>query len=235
MIVKKFKCRASKGGDIMTNGRGKATMGETCVTYLKEWIIEQSTGQQRTAESKYFDHGNFAEYAAIQRASEHFATPLSKNEEHLENEHFTGTYDAKGAGIVIDTKCPWNQFTMPYFDDKPPKAYYNQLQIYMDLTGLKKAAVFYALENHSDDQIYKLAQRLAWGEGQDEPDMNHWNEAKSRLTFDHLPAWMRQKVYEFERDDALIDAMKERVELCRKIIRVELLPKFEKLKRDVKL
>ena len=226
-LTKEFKCRASKSGVMMTNGRGKATMGETCKTYLKEWIIEQASGQKKVSESKYFDHGNYGEPFAIERASKHFNTPMTKNEKHLENEHFTGMFDTKGTGIVVDTKCPWDQFTMPYFDANPPKGYYSQLQVYMDLTGEKKAALFYALENHSDDQIDKLAQRLAWDEGKDEPDMEHWNEAKSRLTFDHLPAWMRQKVYEFERDDELIDAMKQRVELCREVIEVELLPMLE--------
>lgn len=235
-----FKCRASAIGLIMTNGRGKdAGMGETAKTYLKEWVISQITGNQKDIESKYLSHGVYAETFALDMASDYFGCKFKKNNERLFNDFFEGEFDSKSDIIVIDAKCPWDEFTMPYFEPEPPKGYYGQLQIYMDLTGLDKAALFYALVNHSDDDIERLSQKLARKEADklgmdadDEiyPTIEHWNEAKKRLTFDNLPNWMRKVVYEFNRDDEFIEAAKQRVLECREVIKNEIVPQLNKLK-----
>lgn len=230
MQIKQFKCRASKGGDLMTNGRGKDTMGQTTITMLQEWLISELTGKQKEVESKYFAHGNYAEHLALERMSKYYGQNFEKNELYLEDDYFQGTFDSRSEQLVIDVKCPWEAHTMPYFDEQPPKGYYNQLQIYMALTGLKKASLAYCLENHSEDEIDSLAQKIAWQKGKDEPDMEEWDEAKDRLTYDTLPEWMRVKVYEFDRDDALIETMQKRVIECREVIKNDLLPIFEELK-----
>ena len=40
-ISLRFKIRASAIHQIMANGRGTDSMGETCMTYCKNWILEQ--------------------------------------------------------------------------------------------------------------------------------------------------------------------------------------------------
>lgn len=220
-----FKCRASKIGDIMTNGRGKnAGMGETAKTYAKEWVIQQITGKQKTIESKYLSHGIYAEEAAIQRAEKHFGCKFPRRQEYKENNFFTGSFDAANDAMVIDTKCSFNEYTFPYFQSDPDKKYYGQLQVYMDLHDVKNAALVFCLENHSDDEIDKMAQRLAYNEGLSDPEMEHWNEAKKQLTFDHLPDSMRIKVYEFTRDDEYLVAAKQRVNDVEDYITNELVP-----------
>ena len=226
--MKEFKCRASAMGVLMTNGRGKdAGMGETAKSYLKDWFIEQITGKSKEIESKYFDHGNYAEELVLQRASKHYGLNFVKNEEHLTNDFFTGTFDSKAGDMVIDVKAPFDAFTFPYFDKVPPKGYYHQLQVYMALTGLKKASLVYGLENHSEDSIDKLASKLAWKKGKEEPDMEEWDEAKKRLTYDNMPEYLRIRTYEFERDDILIAQMQQRVLEARKYINEDLVPEFE--------
>lgn len=236
-----FKCRASQTGVIMTNGRGKDSgMGETAKSYLKEWAISQLTGKQKEIESKYLTHGNYGETFGLERASNFYGLKFNKNLEQLENDFFTGSFDSKDGDIVIDIKCPYDEFTMPYFDVEPPKGYYNQLQVYMDLTGLKKSALVYCLENHSDDEIERLSNRLAYKEAvklgidpaEHEMTMEHWNEAKKQLTFDHLPDWMRIRKYEFNRDDKLIDEMKQRVIESRQYINEIVIPELNELKNS---
>jgi hypothetical protein len=46
-------------------------------------------------------------------------------------------------------------------------------------------------------------------------------------SYDHVPAKYRIKAYEIKRDDVLIEAIYDRVQMCRNIIEVELLTKLK--------
>ena len=228
-----FKCRASQVSKIMTNGRAKDSgMGETAKTYLKEWLLEQITGKRKEIESKYLEHGNYGEPLALERASEYFGAKFNKNTTRLENDYFTGEFDSVDGGLVIDVKCSDNVFTFPYFDEEPPKGYYEQLQVYMDLTGLKNASLVFCLENHSEDDVDRLAAKLAYKQGKEEPDMEDWDEAQRRLSYDTLPEWMRIKTYNFERNDELIASMKSRVLDCRDVIKAEIIPMLKEQEKQ---
>lgn len=227
--MKEFKIRASKGGILLTNGKGNSiSMGETAKSYLKEWLVSELTGKTKNITSKYLEKGKDLEHLAIQRAAKHYKTQLFKNEIQLENEYFTGTYDAAIEGVrIIDTKCSWDCFTFPYYMQQPDKNYYTQLQIYMELTGLRKASVVYCLENGTDEDINRLSWTFAKENKHEEPDIDDWEAAEKELNYDHLPEHMRIKVFEFEYDAELIEELKTRVILARKYIKTELLPIFE--------
>jgi len=45
------------------------------------------------------------EEKAIERISKHYGLVLVKNEEPLENEYFTGTYDTKRPKLLLVEKC----------------------------------------------------------------------------------------------------------------------------------
>ena len=227
-----FKCRASKAGDLMTASRNGKGMGETAKTYLKEWVIQQISGRQKEIPSKYLEKGKDVEHLVLERASRYFGCEFVKNDIQLENEFFTGEFDAKNEIIVIDAKAPYDEYTFPYFIKEVPKGYYNQLQIYMDLTGLKKAALFYGLENGTEEEIDKKSWKIAKSLGKDEPDIEDWEEAKRLLSFDHIPEFLRQKTFVFDRDDKLIDDMKEKVIESREVIKTELLPQLKRFEID---
>jgi len=201
-------------------------LGETAKTYLKEWVISQLTGKEKRVESKYFEHGIFAEEAAIERAEKHFQTSFTQQQVSFENDFFNGKFDAANDDMVIDVKCPFEVFTFPYFESKPPQNYYGQLQVYMDLSGINKASLVFCLENHSDDEIDRLAQKMAYKVGLDEPNIDHWNAAKLELTYDHLPESMRIKTYDFVKDQSYIDAAKEAVLMSREYIKNVLMTSF---------
>jgi len=221
--MKQFKCRASKGGILLTNDRSGKAMGETAKSYCKEWLISEITGKEKEIKSKYLSRGNAMEDPAIFRAGKHYGVELQKNEIQLENDYFTGTYDAKTIDRVIDTKVPFDCFTFPFFVVNFDMNYYAQLQIYMNLTGLKKASLCYCLENGSEEQIEKLSWQIAKDLGKDEPDMTEWDLAEKELSYDHLPDNLRIKVFEFEYDEAFIEQAKARVLEARNYIENELL------------
>jgi len=277
--MKLFKCRASKGGILLTNPSGKSNLeklieakekltslkeryekavnkeaktfveiknvkipetekeitdlelvkdikelSDTIKTYCKEWVISEITGKEKDIKSKYFERGNEMEKFAIQRVAKYYDSGIFKNETRLENDFFTGTFDAKNSDRVIDTKVPFDAFTFPFFVTKIAPDYYAQLQIYMNLTGLRKASLCYCLENGSPEQIDKLSWQIAKSLDKDEPDINDWEEAEKILNYDHLPDEMRIKVFEFEYDEGFIEKAKQRVLDAREYIETELIP-----------
>ena len=225
--MKQFKCRASAIGKILTNDRSGKAMGETAKSYAKEWLIAEITGKEKDIKSKYLSRGNDMEQSAIDRVAKYYNCELEKNEINLENEYFTGTFDAKTEIRVIDTKVPFDAFTFPFFVSVVDSDYYGQLQIYMELTGLKKASLCYCLENGSPEQIERLSWQIAKELDKDEPDIDDWEEAEKRLSYDHLTNEMRIKVYEFDYDEDYIAKAKKRVLETREYIKNELLTQIK--------
>lgn len=202
-------------------------LSETAKSYCKEWLISKFTGKEKEVKSKYLERGHEMEESAIQRVAKHYNCELVKNETQLENDFFTGMYDTINYERVIDTKVPFDCFTFPYFVTVVDSDYYGQLQGYMDLTGLKKASLAYCLENGSHSQIDRLSWQIAKIKDKDEPDIDEWDEADKKLSYDHLPEYLRIKVFEFEFDNEYIEKAKERVLMARKYIKNELLTQIK--------
>jgi hypothetical protein len=222
--MKEFKLRASKGGVMLPNGKNAYKLGVGAITYIEEWVISQFTGKKKDITSKYLQRGIDVEHKAIERAARHFNCELVKNEVYLENDYFCGTFDTLFEyKMVIDVKSSWDCFTFPYFMSEPPKDYVAQLQIYMELLGVKKAALVYCLENGTDEQIERKAWELSKKAGKDEMDMDDWNEAEALLNYDHLPEKNRIKVFEFDYDAEMIATLQDRVVAARDYIKNELI------------
>ena len=217
--MKQFKLRASKGSALLQTGK----MGAGTKTYVQEWLISELTGKTKRIDSKYLRSGVERELASLARASKYFGVELKKNTTQLENDFFTGEFDAKTDEMVIDVKSSWDAFTFPLFETEPDKGYVRQLQIYMDLTGLEKASLVYCLENGTEEMIESLSWKIAKEAGAEEPTIEHWDLAEKELNYDHLPDTMRIKVFSFERDEELIKNMKQSVLDCRSYIETELL------------
>lgn len=217
--MKQFKQRASKGSVLLT-AKGAVSKAETPKSYVKEWLISQITGKHKSIDSKYLRRGIVQEDLAIARVSKHLGLDLIKNEYYFEDEYFTGTPDIITEDCVIDTKCSWDAFTFPYFMEDPPLIYVVQLQIYMILTGKRKAILAYCLENGTDEQINKLAWSKSNGE---EPTIEHWDKAEKELNYDHLPYHLRIKTFEIKYDPTMAEKLKESVIYWREFINTDLL------------
>jgi len=195
MNLPTFKCRASAGGALMTNPRSKSeTLSETTKTYAQNWLKEQIYGMKYEIDSKYMKKGVLLEDEAIDSAIQWLDLPFTlKNESHFEDDFFTGTPDLILEDEVLDIKNSWDAFTFPLFDTEiPTKSYEYQLQIYMHLTGKRKARLVYVLLNTPEHLNY-------------EPQYNYDNVDKAH----------RIKTFCVNYDPQIIEALQERVKEVR--------------------
>jgi hypothetical protein len=194
-----FKVRASAGGKLMTEPRSKTeTLSETTKSYVYEWLKEKIYGVRKQISSKYLNKGLKLEDTAIDKSIEWLDLPFAiKNEQFFENDYFTGTPDLIVDGVVYDTKCSWDCFTFPLFDDNiPTKDYFYQLQIYMELTGCRKAVLIYVLLNTPEELTYE-----------------------EKHNYDNVDKKYRIKTYEVDYDSEVIEKLQNKVVEVRNFIK----------------
>jgi len=196
--LQNFKIRASAGGKILTKPKDKNELiSATTKTYVKEWLKEHIYGVKKEISSKYLNKGIKLEDTAIDKAIEWLNIPFAiKNEAFFEDDYFTGTPDLIVDGCVYDIKCSWDCFTFPLFEDEiPTKDYYYQLQIYMQLTGCKKAVLTYFLLNTPENLVYE-----------------------TKHNYDAMDKKYRIKTFEFDYDETIISDLKTRVNAVREFL-----------------
>jgi hypothetical protein len=193
-----FKCRASGGGAILTNPRNKTELlSETTKTFLNDWMKQQIYGYRKEISTKQMDKGISFEDDSIDKAIDWCDLEfVIKNEEKFEDDFFTGEPDIITSDSVIDIKNSWDCWTFPLFDDEiPTKGYEIQVQIYMHLTGKKKASVIYMLLTTPES----------------------YNNVE--MTYDHVDTKLRYKRFDFVYDPEIIEKLKQRVIDCRTYIK----------------
>jgi hypothetical protein len=194
MENKIYRHRASQSGLLLTNGKDDLKLGASMITYLKKWYAEQKSGVRDEIDSKYFRKGNMCEDEAIDICAERFGLGiLEKNIVHFNDEHFQGTPDVITDEFVIDTKCSWDYVTFLDAITSPiNKDYEAQLQVYMHLTGIKKAKLVYVLL--------------------DTPaEANYGND----IFYSHMPINERFYSFDLEYDPTMIEQMQNKVNNCR--------------------
>jgi hypothetical protein len=194
MENKIYRHRASQSGLLLTNGKDELKLGASMITYLKKWYAEQKSGVREEIDSKYFRKGNMCEDEAIDICAERFGLGiLEKNIVHFNDEHFNGTPDVITDEFVIDTKCSWDYATFLDSITSPiNKDYEAQLQVYMHLTGVKKAKLVYVLL--------------------DTPaEANYGND----IFYSHMPINERFYAFDLEYDSAMIEQMQNKVNNCK--------------------
>lgn len=188
--MSEFKCRASAAGLLMTNPKSsKDILSQTTITFLEEWRKQYIYGLRKEVVTKEISKGLIKEDEAIDKVIEWLDLPFAiKNETRYFDEYFEGEPDLIVDDTVIDIKNSWDCWTFPLFDKEiPTKAYEYQVQVYMHLTGLKKAKVVYVLLNT--------------------PATYNTQE----LIYDNVDKKYRYKVFEFNYDPDIIDKLKQRV------------------------
>jgi len=214
-MTNQFKCRASAASKLMTNGRGKDTVGKTALSYVEQWAVDYVCGLSAPMRSKYTEKGILVEDDAIQFACDFFGWGFAqKNEQSCQDDHVTGTPDIIPGDFFVDIKSSWSTATFPYFAELD-KGYMLQLQVYMALTGLERAELVYVLMNAPEHLIDREANAMAREQGEEEVSQSIWETCMQRMTFDHLPRRLRVKRYEVKRDDELIAGMRDRVDRVR--------------------
>lgn len=214
--MEKFKVRASSAGKIM----GVRGLGKTGEDAAKEWYIEQLYNRRKQFSNKYTNKGNIMEDASIDFIAEHLGYGfLSKNEEYFTNDFLTGTPDIILKNHIIDVKNSFDPFTFPFFENEcPNKDYYYQGQVYMDLVGRDSYKLIYTLMDTPVNIIESEARKYCFTNGYDMDDMDVYMDFEKRMTYSDIDAKDRIRVFEFERDNKVIDSIKLRVDECREYL-----------------
>jgi hypothetical protein len=213
-----FRVRCSALGKIMTSPRSKSEiLSQTAKTYVEEQVLQAKYGIVKTFNSRYTDKGNLVEDESIKLASDVLDLGfLYKNDDHFSNDWVTGTPDVNTNDLLLDVKSSWDATTFPFFATEiPTKDYFYQLQGYLWLTNKAKALLVYCLVNTPLDMVQDEIRRAHWNANLLEESLDLIDEVQKRHNFDHIPDNRRVKVFEVERDDEVIEQIKERVELCR--------------------
>jgi hypothetical protein len=194
MESKLFRMRASQAGLLSTNGKDELKLGASLISYLKNFYAEQKSGVKEEIKSKYLTKGNLCEDELIDITAERLGLGiLEKNMVHFNDDYFQGTPDVITDELVIDTKNSWSYTTFLDSITSPiDKGYEAQLQIYMHLTGVKKAKLVYGLLDVPAEANY----------GED-------------IFYSHLPINERFFAFDLEYDEAMIKAMQEKVNNCK--------------------
>ena len=171
-------------------------------SYCEEWLKEQLYGMRSEVTSKYMTKGIECEDESIGFLNRTYNIDLKKNECSFENDFMTGTPDLILENIVWDVKTSWDFSTFPLFETKLNSDYYWQLQGYMKLVNAGQAAIKYVLINTPEE----LDPRL--------------------LNYNKLGPSLRIKSFDVDRNEDHINAIAERVELCRDYIHQILKPEM---------
>lgn len=213
-----MKIRSSAIGKIMTTPRKAGeVLSETAKTYIQDLVLEEKYGIKKEFSSRYTDKGNEVEEIGIALVNEVLNYKfIYKNYEFFENDWVKGTPDVNTDEVLLDVKCSWDATTFPFFDTEVPnKDYYYQLQGYMWLTGKQESILAYCLINTPFQMVEDEIRRAHWKFNLIEENTGLRKEVESKHVFDHIPEHKRVKYWFIRRDEAVIEKIKERVELCR--------------------
>jgi hypothetical protein len=201
-------------------------------SYCEKWLKEKLYDRRKNFANKYLEKGISCEDDSIRFAADELGWGLvAKNEEWFSDDWMEGTPDIitelNGVPTVIDMKNVWDCFTMPLFEEQiPTEAYITQLQVYMHLVSAEYSVPFdnailtYALMDAPLNVMENEMRKLSWEEGQRgliTPEIRE--KVHREMTYSNLPANLRLKTYEVNRDASVIDELKVRVEMCRVYIK----------------
>lgn len=234
-----LKIRCSALGLVMTDPRSKSEkLSETCKNYLAELFVQEKYRREKDIENKYMTKGLLVEEDSLTIYSRYKKKFFLKNEKQFENEWITGhpdiivPFENPGPPEVRDIKSSWDIFT--FFEThyaKLNKKYYWQLMGYMDLTSSSVGRLAYCLIDTPEQIINDEKRKLLWKMGVTTELDDNYLEACRKLdqlmTYGDIPITERVNEIVIERDKEAIEAIHDRVELCREYWEETYTPRFK--------
>lgn len=190
-------------------------------SFCKKWLKKKMFNRKEDWKAIVVEKGLQCEPMGIALVSKITGIEMSKNEDWFDNEYIQGTPDILTIDCVRDVKSSWDLFTFPMFDDEmPKKEYWWQLQGYMILLGLDKAALDYVLIDTPMPLVLLDLKKLYYQSGGKAED---WTPEKYEFLypnyrFDDIPEEMRLKTFYFDKADWAEEQINARVIACRKYI-----------------
>lgn len=208
---------------LIAKRESKAELPAGAKTYCEEWLKSQLYDKRKDFSSSEVEKGNRVENDGIELLGKYIGNPfLFKNQEYAYNDFLTGTCDVKTLDRIYDIKCSRDAFSFPLLRADLDNGYWAQLQGYAELYNKDNLSLVYCLVNTPLDMI----ERSAWYKAKSKfgPDFEEDQYAKileeeiKNNTYDDTPIKLRVKKYDFERDKEFMQAVKQRVDLCRDYI-----------------
>jgi len=170
--------------------KSNCNLPDTCTTYLKEWYAND----HEEIKSKYLDKGISVEDDLIDFAAQQLGYGMAeKNRVRISDEYFDGECDIDFPDCVVDVKAAWNRKTLhDRVDEGLCMEYEYQLRVYMHLYKKNKGILFTGLMNTPETD---------WA---------------PEIIYDDLPSELRWVGFTVHHDPLIIDAIRERVIMCRK-------------------
>lgn len=200
--------------------RDNPQISQGAKTYCQLWVKEVIYGSRKEFSSKEILKGLINEDEGIDLIADYLKVGfLVKNEEQFSDDWMTGEPDVLPDEVVIDNKCSWDCFTFPLFETEiPDDKYYWQLQGYMNLANRNKAKLIYTLTDTPTNIINSEATRHSYNLGYGGLDMEIYKKFHTNMTYKYVPNRLKVKCFDIERNDADIQKIKDRVEMCRDYI-----------------
>lgn len=187
-------------------------------TYVEQWVKDNVIYKRSTQfGNKYTKKGNDVEDESIELISKYFDLGfIRKNKIRKFAEFIEGECDVELLKCIIDAKNSYTHDTFPIFEyELPNYDYWCQMQGYMDLYGKDFALVCYLLTNATEELILKECANRKWLLGLDEVNEELYNEVKRIMTYDDVNIKCRVKAFRINKDEGYIQAVKDRVVMCR--------------------
>ena len=229
MTAHNWLVRASQIGGLMTQGRGKEEWGATALNVIKDAVLFNEYGIDKFVTSKHIEKGIINEEQSLEMMKRvtGWDVDLSQPKKRYVNSWVIGEPDLVSNQYLVDVKNSWDGTTFPWFEtDVPNKDYLYQLQTYMWLTGFKESYLIYTLTSAPEHLLFKEAEKLSYNlhslpkyheKSFDEMLEIGTKLATQQLMFDHIDEHKRVKIFRIERNEAIIDSMRDRVEKAREI------------------
>lgn len=240
----KVKFRASSWGNLMTEPRTKSegALSKTCQNELIKLYNQLKYGRKKDITTKHMDKGTQAEGESIAMYSRVMDKYYQKNEQYLENDWFCGHpdlflgEDIYHAEEVDDIKSRWDLDTFcPKLIQEVDNGEKLQLQVYFSLTGALSGAIVNTLVSAPINILESEKKRLLYNMNVISEFSPEYLEAAAELemnmVFDDIPEEERVIIQKVDRDDELIQKMKDKVPLLRNFLS-ELDEKHSKMNKN---
>lgn len=187
----------------------------------KSWVDKIWRKREKDVEeflsNKYIEKGLSEEESGISLLSDVDGNLYKKYVgEKFDNGVFNGTPDILFEDYVDDVKSSWSLET--FMNAQMTDLYYGQLQVYMELTGKRKARLRYCLVDTPDKLIEDEKRRVQWKLGIQDPDAEEhrpiFQRIETNMTFsdDRFTQEERVKTFEIEYDEKYIKELYNRCE-----------------------
>lgn len=229
MTAHNWLVRASQIGGLMTQGRGKEEWGATALNVIKDAVLFNEFGIDKFVTSKHIEKGIINEEQSLEMMKRvtGWDVDLSQPKKRYVNSWVIGEPDLVSNQYLVDVKNSWDGTTFPWFEtDVPNKDYLYQLQTYMWLTGFNESYLIYTLTSAPEHLLFKEAEKLSYNlhslpkyheKSFDEMLEIGTKLATQQLMFDHIDEHKRVKIFRIQRNEAIIDSIRDRVEKAREI------------------